>query len=273
MQTFETIAPYTIEEAYEVADAIGRRDLAGLPDELGDLLLQVVYHARMAEEAGLFGFAEVARAIADKMIRRHPALFPAAGPADWETQKTAERRARAEHGTLDGIARGLPALTRALKVTVRAGRVGFDWPDAGHVLAKLEEEIAEVRAEIEAASPARLADEVGDVLFVAANLARKLGLDPEACLHQATDKFTRAVRRGGAAAGRRRPGAGGCVAGADGSGVGGGQGGGARQRLSRSVNPPPTPPFPGRGDVRTRRRAARTSWCGPGRRSGRLQCR
>ena len=191
VQTFETIAPYTIEEAYEVADAIARRDLAGLPDELGDLLLQVVYHARMAEEAGLFGFAEVARAIADKMIRRHPAVFPAAGPADWETQKTAERRARAEHGTLDGIARGLPALTRALKVTVRAGRVGFDWPDAGHVLAKLDEEIAELRAELEAASPARLADEVGDILFVAANLARKLGLDPEACLHQATDKFTR----------------------------------------------------------------------------------
>ena len=195
VQTFETIAPYTIEEAYEVADAIARRDLAALPEELGDLLLQVVYHARMAEEAGLFGFAEVARGITDKMVRRHPHLFPAAAspsaPAGWEAQKQAERRGRAEHGTLDGVAAGLPALSRALKLTARAGRVGFDWPGPAEVLEKLEEEIAELRAEIPAADPGRLADELGDVLFVVANLARKLGLDPEACLRGANDKFAR----------------------------------------------------------------------------------
>ncbi len=192
VQTFETIAPYTIEEAYEVADAIARRDMAALPDELGDLLFQVVYHARMAEEDGLFGFAEVAKAITDKMIRRHPHVFPQDAPAlGWEAQKAAERSARREHGVLAGIPVGLPALTRALKLTQRAGRVGFDWADADQVLEKLEEEIAEVRAELPAADPARLADEVGDLLFVAANLARKLGLDPEACLRQANGKFER----------------------------------------------------------------------------------
>ncbi len=193
VQTFDSIAPYTIEEAYEVADAIARRDMAALPDELGDLLFQVVYHARMAEEAGLFAFADVARAITDKMIRRHPHIFPSAAPAPsgWEAQKRAERLARQQHRTLDGIPAGLPALTRALKITARAGRVGFDWADAAQVLEKLEEEIAEVRAELPGADPARLADEVGDVLFVAANLARTLGLDPEACLQQANGKFTR----------------------------------------------------------------------------------
>ncbi len=192
VQTFDTIAPYTIEEAYEVADAIARRDLAALPDELGDLLFQVVYHARMAEEAGLFGFAEVAKAITDKMVRRHPHVFPQHTPAvGWEAQKAAERRARQEHGTLAGIPVGLPALTRALKLTQRAARVGFDWADASQVLEKLEEEIAEVRAELPGADPVRLADEVGDLLFVAANLARKLGLDPEACLRQASGKFER----------------------------------------------------------------------------------
>ena len=191
-QTFETIAPYTIEEAYEVADAIARRDMAALPDELGDLLFQVVYHARMAEEAGLFGFAAVAEAITNKMIRRHPHVFPQEAPVmGWEAQKAAERVARREHGTLAGIPVGLPALTRALKLTQRAGRVGFDWADADQVLEKLEEEIAEVRAELADADPVRLADEVGDLLFVAANLARKLGLDPEACLRQANGKFER----------------------------------------------------------------------------------
>ena len=192
-QSFGTIAPYTIEEAYEVADAIARRDMAALPDELGDLLFQVVYHARMAEEAGLFGFADVARTITDKMICRHPHVFAAAplSPGAWDAHKQAERRARAEHGTLAGIPAGLPALTRALKLTQRAGRVGFDWPDSEQILRKLEEEIAEVRAELPGADPARLADEVGDLLFVAANLARKLGLDPEACLRGANDKFAR----------------------------------------------------------------------------------
>ena len=177
VQTFATIAPYTIEEAYEVADAIARGDMAALPDELGDLLLQVVYHARIAEEAGLFGFADVARCVTDKMIRRHPHVFPEAGaPLGWEAQKQIERTARNEHGTLAGIPAALPALSRALKLTKRAARVGFDWADADQVLEKLQEEIAELRAELAEADPARLADELGDVLFVAANLARKLGL-------------------------------------------------------------------------------------------------
>jgi ATP diphosphatase len=203
-QSFATIAPYTIEEAYEVADAIARRDFAALPDELGDLLFQVVYHARMAEEDGRFTFADVARRIADKMVRRHPHVFPqvkpggrldtvsrdaAAQTAAWETQKRAERLARAEIGSLAGVPVGLPALTRAAKLTARAARVGFDWPDAAAVLAKLDEEIAELRAELPAGDPARLADEVGDLLFVLANLARKLDLDPEACLQQGTRKF------------------------------------------------------------------------------------
>lgn len=193
VQRFETIAPYTVEEAYEVADAIARQDMAALPDELGDLLLQVVYHARLAEEAGLFDFADVARAIGDKMERRHPQIFPSAALAveGWEAQKRAERLARNEHRTLDGIPAGLPALTRAAKVTARASRVGFDWAEAGLVLDKVLEEVAEVRAELPGGDKARLADEVGDVLFVAANLARKLGLDPEACLHEATNKFSR----------------------------------------------------------------------------------
>ena len=197
-QSFDTIAPYTIEEAYEVADAIARRDFAALPDELGDLLFQVVYHARMAEEAGRFGFAEVAAAIADKMLRRHPHVFgdaaarnAAAQTHAWEAQKRAERAARAETGTLAGIPLGLPALTRAEKLASRAARVGFDWPDAAAVLDKLEEEAAELRAELPAADPARLADEVGDLLFVLANLARKLKLDPETCLRAANAKFAR----------------------------------------------------------------------------------
>ncbi len=198
VQTFASIAPYTIEEAYEVADAIVRDDAAALRDELGDLLFQVVYHARMAEEAGQFAFAEVARGIADKMVRRHPHVFGDAAARDaaqqtdaWEAQKRAERAARAERGTLAGIALGLPALTRAAKLTSRAGRVGFDWPDAAAVLDKLAEETAELRAELPDADPDRLADEVGDMLFVMANLARKLDLDPEACLRRANAKFAR----------------------------------------------------------------------------------
>jgi len=196
LQTFETIAPYTIEEAYEVADAIARSDLAALPDELGDLLFQVVYHARMAEEAGHFGFSEVARLISDKMIRRHPHVFGDAAVRDaaaqsgaWEAQKSAERAARAESGTLAGVPIGLPALTRAQKLTARAARVGFDWPDAEAVLVKLDEEVAELRAELPGNDQERLKDEVGDLLFVLANLARKLGLDPETCLRHANHKF------------------------------------------------------------------------------------
>jgi nucleoside triphosphate diphosphatase len=201
-QRFETIAPYTIEEAYEVADAIARGDHAALPDELGDLLFQVVYHARMAEEAGSFDFADVARAIAGKMIRRHPHVFGEAETrtaieqtSEWEAQKSAERAGRAENGTLAGIPAALPALTRAAKLTSRAARVGFDWPDAASVLDKLDEEIAELRTELPAADPDRLADETGDLLFVLANLARKLGLDPEACLRRANAKFARRFGR------------------------------------------------------------------------------
>jgi ATP diphosphatase len=197
-QTFSTIAPYTIEEAYEVADAIARQDFDHLPDELGDLLFQVVYHARMAEEEGLFAFADVARAISDKMVRRHPHVFGEAAARDaemqraaWEDQKHVERHARAETGVLAGVPIGLPALTRAHKLTARAARVGFDWPDAPAVLEKLHEEIAELQAELPDADPDRLEDEVGDLLFVLANLARKLGLDAEGCLRRANDKFVR----------------------------------------------------------------------------------
>jgi len=165
---------------------------------LGDLLFQVVYHARMAEEAGVFGFADVARTISDKMVRRHPHVFGAAAARDaaaqtqaWEVQKRAERASRAEHGTLAGVSATLPALTQAVKLTARAGRVGFDWPDAPAVLEKLEEEIAELRAELPGGDEARIRDELGDVLIVVANLARKLGVDPEAALRQANAKFTR----------------------------------------------------------------------------------
>jgi ATP diphosphatase len=197
-RTFASIAPFTIEEAYEVADAIARDDFVALPDELGDLLFQVVFYARLGEEQGRFDFAEIARRISDKMIRRHPHVFGAeaersAGPhlAAWEQAKAEERRSRDEHGVLAGIPVGFPALTRAEKLTKRAARVGFDWPDAPHVLEKLEEEIAELRAELPTADPARLADELGDMLFVMANLARKLDLDPETCLRGANDKFAR----------------------------------------------------------------------------------
>jgi nucleoside triphosphate diphosphatase len=198
VQTFETIAPYTIEEAYEVADAIAARDFNGLPDELGDLLFQVVYHARMAEEEGHFAFADIAKHINDKMIRRHPHVFgdaaardAAAQTAAWETQKSAERAARQQSGTLAGVPVALPALTRAVKLTSRAARVGFDWATADQVLEKLEEESQELRAELSDADPARLTDEIGDMLFVLANLARKLKLDPETCLRHANDKFSR----------------------------------------------------------------------------------
>jgi ATP diphosphatase len=196
VQDFASIAPYTIEEAYEVADAITRQDMPALKDELGDLLFQVVYHAQMAQEEG--DFAAVAEAISDKMIRRHPHVFGEAAARDavvqtaaWETQKQAEREARRETGTLAGIPAALPALTRANKIARRAARVGFDWPDAEAVLAKLDEETAELRAELPAASKTRLQDELGDMLFVVVNLARKLDLDPETCLHAANAKFER----------------------------------------------------------------------------------
>ncbi len=197
-QSFASIAPFTIEEAYEVADAIAANDMAALPDELGDLLFQVVYLARLAEEAGRFDFATVADGIADKMVRRHPHIFGEVSARDvpaqlaaWEAQKSAERAARQLGGALAGVAVGLPALTRAVKITARAARVGFDWPDAAAVLHKLVEETAELEAELPGADPARVADELGDMLFVMANLARKLELDPEECLRAATAKFQR----------------------------------------------------------------------------------
>jgi ATP diphosphatase len=199
VQDFASIAPYTVEEAHEVADVILRGpDPAALQDELGDLLLQTVYHAQMAAERGWFDFEAVAAGVTAKMIRRHPHVFGSAEIATaeaqteaWEVQKSAERAARAETGILAGVATALPGLTRAAKLTRRAARVGFDWPDAAAVLDKLEEEIAELRAELPAANPARLADELGDLLFVLANLARKLELDPEACIAQANRKFER----------------------------------------------------------------------------------
>ena len=198
VQDFDSIAPYTIEEAYEVADAIARRDWPALRDELGDLLFQAVYHAQMAEEAGHFRFADVARSIGDKMLARHPHVFGSAEIADaaaqtdaWEVRKSAERAKRGETGTLAGVPDALPALTRAAKLTRRAGRVGFDWPDAESVLEKLAEETAELRAELPGADRDRLEDEMGDMLFVLANLARKLDLDPEQCLHRANAKFER----------------------------------------------------------------------------------
>lgn len=203
-QTFDTIAPYTIEEAYEVADAIGQGDLGALKEELGDLLLQVVYHARMAEEEAAFAFEDVARGIADKMVRRHPHVFGGATVADaeaqtasWEAQKAAERAAAggARQRTLDGVPLGMPALTRAEKLTRRAARVGFDWPHADQVFDKMAEEIAELRHEIAEGAPrARLEDELGDLLFCVANLARHLKVDPEHALRAANAKFERRFR-------------------------------------------------------------------------------
>lgn len=195
-QDFDTIAPYTIEEAYEVAEAIADRDMAELRGELGDLLFQVVYHARMAEEAGVFAWDDVVRAISDKMIRRHPHVFGHESrdktsdqqTADWERTKARERGSA---GALAGVATGLPGLTRSVKLQNRAARVGFDWPDAGAVLDKIAEETAEL-VEAQAAGDAhRVFEEYGDLMFVMANLARHLGLDPEAALRAANAKFTR----------------------------------------------------------------------------------
>ena len=203
-QNFRTIAPYTIEEAYEVADAIERADMGALRDELGDLLLQVVYHARMAEEAGHFFFDDVARAISDKMVRRHPHVFGDAEIASvaaqneaWEAHKAAERQASGSApSVVDGVALALPALLRAAKISGRAARIGFDWPDARAVIPKIAEEIAEVEVELDGdAAPAALEEEIGDLLFAVANLARKLAVEPETALRRATAKFERRFRR------------------------------------------------------------------------------
>lgn len=193
-QTFETIAPYTIEEAYEVADAITRGDMADLKDELGDLLLQVVFHSRIAEEAGLFSFDDVVAAISDKMERRHPHIFGDAsdgGHHMWEQVKAAERSAKGANGALDGVALGLPALQRAEKIQKRAARTGFDWPDPAGPRAKIDEELREIG---EANTDAERLDELGDLLFATVNWARHLGVDAEAALRQATAKFERRFR-------------------------------------------------------------------------------
>ena len=203
-QNFATIAPYTIEEAYEVADVIERDDMPALKDELGDLLFQVVFHARMAEEAGLFVFDDVAAAISEKMLRRHAHVFGDAEIASvsaqneaWEAHKAKEREAAGNAASvLDGVALAYPALVRAAKLSRRAARIGFDWPNARGVIAKLAEEIAEIEAEMyEGNDKARLEDEVGDLLFAAANLARKLDVEPETALRRATAKFERRFRR------------------------------------------------------------------------------
>jgi nucleoside triphosphate diphosphatase len=188
-QTFETIAPYTIEEAYEVADAIERRDMADLKDELGDLLLQVVFHSRMAEEAGLFDLGDVANAISDKMERRHPHIFLGAesgGHHLWEQVKAEERAAKGQQSMLDGVAIGLPALKRAEKIQDRAAREGFDWADAAGPRAKIDEELAEIDA---AEDQDDHAAEIGDLLFSVVNLARHQGIDAEAALAAATCRF------------------------------------------------------------------------------------
>jgi ATP diphosphatase len=196
VQTFESIAPYTIEEAYEVADAIQRGDMAELQDELGDLLLQVVFHSRMAEEAGHFALADVIDAISDKMERRHPHIFLGAAEGGhhlWEQIKAAERNAKGHESVravsaLEGVALGLPALLRAEKLQKRAARTGFDWPDATGARAKIDEELAEVEA---AETPEAREEEIGDLLFAVVNWARKQGVDAEAALRGANAKFER----------------------------------------------------------------------------------
>ena len=214
-QDFASIAPYTIEEAYEVADAIERKAWEELEGELGDLLLQTVYHTQIGEEAGLFSFQSVADAIADKMVARHPHVFGEDSrdksadqqTRDWEAIKATERASKAQGRVLDGVALGLPALLRAVKLQKRAARVGFDWPETSQVIDKLVEEARELAAAKDTGNPIEIAEEMGDLLFVAANLARHLGVDPEAALRAANAKFTRrfAGIEDALAAGGRRP--------------------------------------------------------------------
>lgn len=198
-QDFTSIAPYTIEEAYEVADAIDRKSWGEMEGELGDLLLQTVYHTQMGAEAGHFTFQSVVQAISDKMVARHPHVFGDESrdksadqqTADWEKIKAAERAGKAQRGALDGVAANLPALMRAEKLQKRAARVGFDWPDASHVLDKITEEAAELVEARDLNDPDKMEDEFGDLLFVMANLARHLNVDPESALRRTNAKFTR----------------------------------------------------------------------------------
>ncbi|SFI24714.1 nucleoside triphosphate pyrophosphohydrolase [Albimonas pacifica] len=204
-QDFASIAKYTVEEAYEVADAIERGDMADLKDELGDLLLQVVYHAQMAQEAGLFDFDDVARAVADKMLRRHPHVFGDEDgvvrelrPGDWERMKAAERagkgKVEAAASALDGVATGLPGLTRAVKLQARAARVGFDWPDASDVIAKVVEEAGELAEARDRLTADEVEAEFGDLAFVLADLARHLKVEPEHAIRRTNAKFERRFR-------------------------------------------------------------------------------
>lgn len=202
-QDFATIAPYTIEEAHEVADAIEREAWDELKGELGDLLLQAVFHAQIASDRGLFGFDDVVRSISDKLVARHPHVFgeesrdktAAQQVSDWEDAKAAERAAGAQSGTLDGVAKGLPALMRAEKLQKRAARVGFDWPEAESVIDKIAEEARELKDAAADAGPDQVEEEFGDLLFAAANLARHLGVDPETALRRANAKFARRFAR------------------------------------------------------------------------------
>lgn len=224
-QTFRTIAPYTIEEAHEVADAIEREDLEHLKDELGDLLFQVVFHARLGREIGAFSFDDVAEGVADKLIRRHPHVFgPGADKVatsisddapkmdaeaqtrNWEQIKAAEREVAGMTGHVDGVSASLPPLRRAVKLQKRAGRAGFDWPDLEPVLAKIREELQELEDELESASRDRMEDELGDVLFAVANLARKLDIDADGALRRTNLKFEtrfRAMEQAARDAGQR----------------------------------------------------------------------
>ncbi len=202
-QTFDTIAPYTIEEAYEVADAIEHGRMGDLRDELGDLILQVVFHAQIAKEQNIFTFDDVLNSISEKMVKRHPHVFggsrindPAVQSLAWEEQKAAERAEKAEiqgqtPSALDGVATALPALTRALKLQNRAARIGFDWPEMAPVLGKIQEEIDELQTEIETGDKSAMMDEMGDLLFSVVNLARHLKIDPEAALRTGNSKFER----------------------------------------------------------------------------------
>ena len=202
-QTFDTIAPYTIEEAYEVADAIEHGRMGDLRDELGDLILQVVFHAQIAKEQKIFTFDDVLNSISDKMVKRHPHVFsgsrindPAVQSLAWEEQKAAERAEKVgiqgkTPSALDGVATALPALTRALKLQNRAARIGFDWPEMAPVLGKIQEEIDELQTEIETGDKSAMMDEMGDLLFSVVNLARHLKIDPEAALRTGNSKFER----------------------------------------------------------------------------------
>ena len=252
-QNFRTIAPYTLEEAYEVADAIARGDLDDLKDELGDLLLQVAFHARMAEEQGAFDFGGVVETVTAKLVRRHPHVFADADGKTakaveglWERIKSEEKAERGEAGptgALAGVPVALPALTRALKLQNKAGQVGFDWNDPRAVLAKIREEADEIEAELDRSAKGEAAAEVGDLLFAVVNLARHLGADPEDVLRQTNLKFERRFAAIETGLGRARQDAQRRNLGRDGCALGRGEGG-RESRLRRAVKVPAPRPWP-----------------------------